>query len=255
MDIAHVVPIPLLRELILPTQHTHWVNPTIVLRDEEYAAFHRNRSERGDRTILDCREADPATVESACRRVRPKELAYGIYPDSYTVIELVPGEGQNEAVPDNLLLIPGAPTWPDYCMVIERALEHLDSEGAGVACSAIGIGREVVSLYGLWRLDAAEMIQAVFRMPVHLVGVLESADMVTELTSPFTRSIRSLNTARLAVWGLLEFGITRDVAGIVPPYPGLEPLGGIPGYFYYDQASPKALAMARENVLRWRDQV
>jgi hypothetical protein len=215
----------------------------LVMADDAYAAFHRDRAEKGSLVILDNPVHEDGVVDidwwlEAAQRVRP---SVAIIPDVIDDVEATVAlatdlrKEMREACPTaRLMAVPHGIEHHHFhrCAMALGELRDPMIDWFGVSLER-RLGEDAVALHRrVKRLRILNSEPSLSKRPVHLLGISEKA---TELLSGWTDAfagVVSADTSKFAVWQLLG-------ATVLPPppvpieYPGRAALGGSQEYFEY----------------------
>jgi hypothetical protein len=262
--VAHITPIPLLAELLLPSgTRTHLVLTDLVLNSWIYSQFYRNRiTEDGHWVILDSnvfetgKEVDPEETLEAVRRLNPSEV---VLPDDMEsalhTLELSVQTAnmlEREGYRGQFMVVPHGRTVEDYLKCMTSLVMEVFRAGRNLT---IGLQEEIPQLFGMSRQEMAKRIMLETsgdtRVQLHYLGVSET---LTDEISNWSKSrIRSIDTAKFVVWGLTGTRLTQtDVRKDgAPEYPGRKALGGRIEYFTFNTEDSGLRQAAKYNLKRW----
>lgn len=259
MKLAHIVPISLL-SAVPNEQSLHLVLSELVLSNNAYRDFYRDRSLGGDTIILDnpVHENRPVTIARWIEAIRVIQPNIAVIPDvidsdretltyahkavaqfqksGFTGIELmaVPhGNSQPEwlACATRLAKIGPPVTW--FGISLERRLKD-DME-------ALRRRRERVHLMLDYRSEFSHI-------NLHLLGVSERGD---ELGDDYIwNRATSADASKYAVWNMVGTPVTPPVP-VNRPYPGRGPFGGSYEYFTAEAPTGVSIRRMRSNLRKW----
>jgi len=255
MRLAHIVPTPLLDEVLSAEDRTHLVVAS-QLKDDSYRRFYHNRGVRGDHIIVDSDVFETGQVANmydlitAARTVHAKTL---ILPDAWgedggnarATIDLALNCGRTvrDALPHiKTIGVAHGRSWPEYAACV-GALDALWS------VDHIGLVEEA-HLYGRTRAELIHDVAEITRKPLHLNGLSESFCEFS-LPSETLDRVATCDASKVVVWGLNGFACLPNL--VPSKYPGRKSLGGRVGYFDYHTDNREHIEHARHNIAAWRE--
>jgi len=250
--IANITPIPMLDEVLTEKDNFHLVLTNLILSDQKYLDFYRNRIAQGDYVILDVpafetsQPTSTTSVDAAAAMLMPSEV---VLPDDITSAKNTIALAhqcktllERASYPGKTM---GVPHGTDYREYIDCAVELVEDVGVNV----LGIVEEIPELYGYDRLPMVQKLAA--RLPeteFHLLGI---DDELKNFHVPDHIPVRSIDTAKFVVYGLNKIDVWPNHKH-TPAYPGRKTVGGRAGYFFHNDLDPEVLECIKGNIERFR---
>jgi hypothetical protein len=272
---AHIVPIPLLDQVLTDKNRTHLCISDLVLSDPGYARYYRNkRRDEGHFVIMDSpafETGEPVDLQDTLHAERILEPSEVVLPDDlsdgqHTV--QISHNARNALVRSgfmgSFMVVPHGDNLDEYIDVARRLLNACDSPFRG--SPVLGIQEEIPELYGISRNELMRRMSDTFNragrhIQFHLLGIGEHLE---ELTDTKPCPARSSDTSKFVVYGLNGYRLTppselTNLTGTEkhwPKYPGRDSCGGRTGYFYFTpehDLDHAAITTARTNVANWHE--